>query len=145
VVGKPESAHPSRAYGCCLCTRVGGLEHDAVAGLSAKVNHFLATMLVAVAFWMFDVVEDYIVGLMLLLAWVVFGIVPAKVALAGFSEHSWFFIVGSFGIAAAVSKTTLFRRLALGLLRWIAIQYQKTYLAVLLSAMDFVDREGEKR
>ena len=54
---------------------------------------------------------------MLLLAWVVFGIVPAKVALAGFSENSWFFIVGSFGIAADIGKTSLFQRLALGLLR----------------------------
>jgi anion transporter len=106
-------------------------------GLSTKANHFLATMLVAVALWMLDIFDEYIVGLMLLLAWVVFGIVPAKVALAGFSENSWFFIVGSFGIAAAISKTSLFQRLALGLLRWIPIQYQKTYMAVLLSAGAF--------
>ena len=106
-------------------------------GMSAKANHFLATMVVAVAFWMFDVLEDYIVGLMLLLAWVVFGIVPAKVALAGFSENSWFFIIGSFGIAAAIGKTSLLQRLALGLLRWIPIRYQKTCIAVLLGTGAF--------
>jgi divalent anion:Na+ symporter, DASS family len=95
--------------------------------------HFLATMLVAITFWMFDIFEDYVVGLMLLLAWVILGIVPAKLALAGFSENSWFFIIGSFGIAAAISKTSLLQRLALGFLRWLPIKYHKTYIAVLLS------------
>lgn len=99
--------------------------------------HFLASMVVAIAFWMFDVFEDYVVGLMLLLAWVILGIVPAKFALAGFSENSWFFIIGSFGIAAAIGKTPLLQRLALGFLRWIPINYQKTYIAVLLSVGAF--------
>jgi len=69
---------------------------------------------------------------MLLLAWVVFGIVSTKVALAGFSESSWFFTIGALGIAAAIGQTTLLQRLSLRLLRWIPVRYQKTYTFLLL-------------
>ena len=102
--------------------------------LGAKGMHFLATMTVAVTLWVLEVFDEYIVALMLLLSWVVFGIVPAKVALAGFSENSWFFTVGALGIAAAIGKTSLLERLALKLLRWIPIHCQKTYTLFLLGA-----------
>lgn len=105
-----------------------------VAPLGANGMRFLATMIVAVTLWVLEVFDEYIVGLMLLLSWVVFGIVPAKVALAGFSENSWFFTVGALGIAAAIGKTSLLQRLALKLLRWIPIHCQKTYTLFLLSA-----------
>lgn len=102
--------------------------------LGANGMYFLATMVVAVTLWVLEVFDEYIVGLMLLLSWVVFGIVPAKFALAGFSENSWFFTVGALGIAAAIGKTSLLQRLALRLLHWIPIQCQKTYTLFLLSA-----------
>jgi len=105
-----------------------------LAPLTAQGMHFLAAMIVAVTLWVLEVFDEYIVGLMLLLSWVVFGIVPAKVALAGFSENSWFFTVGALGIAAAIGKTSLLQRLALKLLRWIPIHCQKTYTLFLLSA-----------
>ncbi len=104
------------------------------APLGANGMHFLATMIVAVTLWVLEVFDEYIVGLMLLLSWVVFGIVPAKVALAGFSENSWFFTIGALGIAAAIGKTSLLQRLALKLLRWIPIHCQKAYSLFLLSA-----------
>jgi di/tricarboxylate transporter len=94
--------------------------------------HFLASMVVAVALWVLDVFEDYIVGLTLLFAWVVLDIIPGKVALAGFSENSWFFVVGAFGIAAAIGKTSLPERLANKLLCWIPSHCQKTYRLFLL-------------
>jgi len=94
--------------------------------------HFLATMVMAVALWVLDVFEDYIVGLTLLFAWVVLDIIPGKVALAGFSENSWFFVVGAFGIAAAIGKTSLPERLANKLLCWIPSYCQKTYRLFLL-------------
>lgn len=102
------------------------------APLNERGMHFFATLFAAVALWMLDLLDDYVVGLILLLAWVVLGIVPANVALAGFAENSWFFIIGSFGIASAISKTSLLRRLAFKLLRWIPIHWQKTHTAVLL-------------
>ena len=77
------------------------LEHATSRCNGLSGMHFLATIAVTVAVWILDVFEEYIVGLMLLLAWIVLGIVPSKVALAGVSENSWFFTVGSLGVAAA--------------------------------------------
>src|SRR5687767_11663128 len=95
--------------------------------LNAKAMHFLATMIVAVTLWVREVFDDYVVALMLILSWVVFRIVPSEVALAGFSENSWFFTVAALGIAAAIARTSLLQRLALQLLRWIPIHCQKAY------------------
>jgi hypothetical protein len=47
-------------------------------------------MVVTIALWVFEVIGEYIVGLLLLLAWVVLGIVPSKVALAEFATNSQF-------------------------------------------------------
>jgi hypothetical protein len=58
------------------------LEHFTDGALHANGMHFLATMIVAVVIWFLDVFEDYLVGLMLLLSWVVLDIVPSKMALA---------------------------------------------------------------
>jgi anion transporter len=96
--------------------------------------HFLATMAVAVTLWILEVVEEYIVGLLLLLAWVVLGIVESKIALAGFATNSWFFTIGALGIASAVANTSLLRRLAFKLLSWVPMRRQKTYMLFLLSA-----------
>jgi anion transporter len=105
-----------------------------IAPMGEGGMHFLATMIVAVTLWVFEVIEEYIVGLLLLLAWVVLDIVPSKVALAGFATNSWFFTIGALGIAAAVGDTTLLRRLAFRLMSWVPIRCQKTYAFVLLSA-----------
>lgn len=105
-----------------------------LTGMSEAGTHFLATMIVAISLWMLDVFDEYIVGFMLLLAWVVLDIVPAKIALAGFSQNSWLFTVGALGIAATIGKTSLLQRLSARLLGWIPIHRQKTYLFSLLSA-----------
>jgi anion transporter len=95
---------------------------------------FFATMIVAVVLWISDLIEDYVVGLLLLLSWVVLDIVPAKVALGGFATDSWFFTIGALGIAAAMGDTTLLRRLAFLMLRRIPINRQRTYYFFLLLA-----------
>ena len=77
---------------------------------------FLATLSSAVVLWILEVFDEYVVALMLLLSWVVFGGIPTKVALAGFSQSSWFFALGAVGMAAGIAKAGLFRRVALMLL-----------------------------
>jgi anion transporter len=105
-----------------------------LGGLSESGSRFLATLIVAISLWVFEVFDEYIVGFMLLLAWVVLDVAPAKIALAGFSENAWLFTVGALGIAAAIGKTTLLQRLSERLLSWIPIRRQKTYMFSLLSA-----------
>jgi di/tricarboxylate transporter len=66
--------------------------------------HFLATLAVAVVFWVRESFEEYVVGLMLLFSWVVFGIVPSNVALSGFAKSSWLFVIAALAIGAAVNQ-----------------------------------------
>ena len=80
------------------------------ASLDVKGVHFLATLAVGVVLWIGDVFDDYVVGLMLLMSWVVFGIVSSKLALSGFSHSSWFFVVAALGLGAAVTKSGLLHR-----------------------------------
>lgn len=105
-----------------------------VPGLAPKAHLFLATLFCAVAFWMIDVVAEYIVGLMLVLSWVVFDIAAVKTALGGFSQDSWFFVIGALGIAAAIGNTSLLARVAHYLLRAIPVRCQRTYTLCLLAA-----------
>ncbi len=104
------------------------------APLGENGMHFLATLVAAVILWIFEVFDEYIVALMLLLSWVVFHIVPSKIALAGFSESSWFFAVAALGMGAAVAKTGLFHRLILQALHRIPPDCHRTHTFFLLAA-----------
>lgn len=73
------------------------------------------------------IAEEYLVALWLLLVWAVLGIAPAKVVLAGFSEDSWFFTIGALGIGVAIAQTSLLRRAAVHLLRWVPIRCYRTH------------------
>src|ERR1043166_8393315 len=84
-----------------------------VGAMDARGMHFLATMLEAITFWVLDITEEYVVGLVLLLAWAVLDIAPAKLILVGFSEDSWFFTIAALGMGVAVGQTSLLRRFAL--------------------------------
>jgi anion transporter len=100
--------------------------------LSETGVHFLATLSVAVTLWVLEIFEEYVVGVLLLMSWVVLDIVPSKVALAGFSESSWFFMVAALGIGAAVNKTGLLYRLSVQLLSRVPLACHGTYTLFLM-------------
>jgi len=100
------------------------------APLDESGMHFLATMAVAVILWSFGFIDDYIVAILLLLVWVISGIVPSEIALAGFAKSSWFFVIGVLGIGAAVINSGLLYRVALQVLRRIPPEY-KIYTVIL--------------
>ena len=92
--------------------------------LEANGIHFLATLAGAVVLWMFEVLDEYVVALLLLLSWIVFAIVPAEIALSGFSKPSWLFVLSALGIAAALAKTGLLRRASFCLFRSVRPTYR---------------------
>jgi anion transporter len=104
------------------------------ASLDINGVHFLATLTVGVVLWIGDVFDDYVVGLMLLMSWVVLEIVPSKLALAGFSQNSWFFVVSALGLGAAVNKSGLLHRLAIRMLRRIPLTSHKIHSFVLFAS-----------
>lgn len=101
--------------------------------LDERGVHFLATLAAAVILWIFTVFDDYIVAIMLLLAWLLLGVVPTELALAGFSSSSWFFYLGALGMAAAVTKSGLLYRVSLQVLRRLRPNY-KTYTFTLATS-----------
>ena len=99
--------------------------------LDIKGVHFLATLALGVVLWVGDVFDDYVVGLMLLMSWVVLDITSSNLALSGFSHSSWFFVVAGLGLGAAVAKSGLLHRLAIRVLNRIPLTCHKTHSFVL--------------
>jgi anion transporter len=107
------------------------------APLDEKGVHFLAIFLGIVALWAFEIFEEHVVAILLLLSWLILEIVPTRIALAGFSESSWFFALGVLGIGAAVTSTGLLYRVALQVLRVLPPRH-KVYSFSLLTAGLFI-------
>jgi anion transporter len=102
--------------------------------LDVKGVHFLSTLTVGVALWILDVFDDYVVGLMLLMSWVVLGIASSRLALSGFSHSSWFFVVAALGLGAAVNKSGLLHRLAIRVLKRIPLTAHKAQCFALFAS-----------
>ncbi len=86
------------------------------APLDKRGIHFLATLSAGVALWIINVFDEYVVALLLLVSWLFLKLAPAKIAVSGFSDESWFFVLGALGMGAAVSKCGLLNRFASQLL-----------------------------
>jgi len=104
------------------------------ASLSTDALHFLATLAAGVILWVSNTFDEYIVALMLLASWVLLNIVPANVALDGFSHQSWFFVVAALGMGAAVAQLGLLRRLATQIWARIPTTAYKTHSFLLFAS-----------
>lgn len=130
---------PRWASGSLNATVLGPLVTLAIAGwiwilppfegLDRNGMHFIATVVGAVGLWILGALDDYVVAVGLLLAWLLLGIVSAEMALAGFSKSSWFFVLGVLGLGAAVSRTGLLYRVSLRVLRHVPAHH-KVYTAM---------------
>jgi len=103
------------------------------APLDERGVHFLAIFLGIVVLWGFEIFEEHVVAILLLLSWLLLGLVPTRTALAGFGESTWFFALGVLGIGAAVTSSGLLYRLALQLLRLLPPKHQLYSLSLLIS------------
>src|SRR3712207_7868886 len=54
-----------------------------------------------------DVLPDYLLALLMIAAWVVSGTLPPAVAAAGFASSTWFLLLASMAIGAAVARSGL--------------------------------------
>lgn len=104
------------------------------ASLNANGAQFLVTLAIGVVLWVSNVFDEYVVAFMLLASWVLLEIVPAKVALEGFSHESWFFVVAALGMGAAVAKSGLLQRIAAQILRRIPITAYKSHTFLLFAS-----------
>ncbi len=102
-------------------------------GLDAGSMHMLALLAWAVIFWAFDVLPDYVVGLCMIIAWILFAIVPPEVAVSGFTSSPFFLIIGVLGITASLQSSGLLFRLALHVLRCFPLTYRGQAVGLALS------------
>jgi len=102
-------------------------------GLSSAGMRMLALLAWAVIFWAFDVLPDYVVGLGMIIGWIGFRIVPAEVAVSGFTTSPFFLIIGVLGIAASLQSSGLLFRLALQILRRFPLTYRGQALGLAIS------------
>jgi len=87
------------------------------AGLPDAAFRVLATMAALVALSFLDVLPDYLLGLLLIAAWVVTGALPADVAASGFASPTWFLMLASMAVGIAVERSGLLYRGAIALVR----------------------------
>ena len=135
IRGSVSQSLPSlkKALGILCAFSIGWLIWNIPPSSALNTNgvHFLATLSAAVVLWNSTTFDEYVVALMLLSSWVVLGIAPPEVALKGFSQQSWFFVVAALGMGAAVNKSGLLRRLSLQILRKIPVTAHKSHTFVL--------------
>ncbi|HUI25671.1 MAG TPA: SLC13 family permease, partial [Candidatus Kryptonia bacterium] len=104
-----------------------------LTGLSRAGMCMLGSLVWAAAFWAFDVVPDYVVGLLLIVGWILLQVVPPEVAVSGFATGPFFLIIGVLGIAASLQSSGLLFRLALHVLRRFPLTYRGQALGLALS------------
>ena len=75
------------------------------------------TVGVLVLFGFLDILPNHLLALMLIAAWVVLGIAPVEVAASGFASSTWFLLLASMAIGAAVARSGLLYRGAIELVR----------------------------
>ena len=102
-------------------------------GLDTGSMHMLGLLAWAVIFWAFDVLPDYVVGLCMIIAWILFAIVPPEVAVSGFTSSPFFLIIGVLGITASLQSSGLLFRLALHVLRCFPLTYRGQAAGLALS------------
>ena len=87
------------------------------AGMARDTAIFLAIVSLTLLFWMFSLTADFIPGLFALLLLLLFGLVPNRVALSGFSSNGFLIAFSVMGLGAAISSSGLARRYTLRLIQ----------------------------
>jgi CRP-like cAMP-binding protein/di/tricarboxylate transporter len=86
-------------------------------GLSPAGLHVLLTVGALVLLGFLDVLPNHLLALVLIAVWVVLGIAPVEVAASGFASSTWFLLLASMAIGAAVARSGLLYRGAVELVR----------------------------
>ncbi len=85
-------------------------------GLAHNAMVFLGIFVWIVLNWALPVMPSYIAGLVMMLAAVLFGVVPFKTAFATFGSSTVWLIIGVLALGGAVNKTGLLSRLSFAIL-----------------------------
>lgn len=83
------------------------------AGLGLAGWHAIAILVAMVPMLALGSLPEGVLALGMAAAWVVAGVAPARIALAGFASTSWVLVVGVLTVGAAIASTGVLYRIAL--------------------------------
>ena len=92
---------------------------------------FLGSVVWAVFCWIGQVASDWLIAMGMLVIWTVTGCCSLNVAFSQFAGSTVWLIFGAFGIAAAVMKTGVLKRLALMLMKLFPPTFSSQLLAMM--------------
>ena len=99
-------------------------------GLTAM--RVLGGILLAIVWWIGGVFPHWITTITMLLLWVVLGRVPLTMAFSSYASATVWLVIGAFCLAATVTKTGLFHRITLGMIRVFSPNFAGQTLALLV-------------
>lgn len=99
-------------------------------GLTAM--HVLGGILLAIVWWIGGVFPHWITTITMLLLWVVLGRMPFTMAFSSYASATVWLVIGAFCLAATVTKTGLFHRITLGMIRVFSPNFAGQTLALLV-------------
>jgi divalent anion:Na+ symporter, DASS family len=105
------------------------------AGMSVPGWHTSLTIIGAALAWLFEPVPDFVTALAMLISWGLLRLAPLSMAFAGFSSSSWFVALGAMGIGVAMTRSGLFLRLILFVLKILPAQYSAYLLGLLVGGV----------
>lgn len=85
-------------------------------GVARQTAIFLSIVSITLISWMFSLMADFIPALLALLLMLLFGLIPNKVALSGFSSDGFLIAFSVMGLGAVISASGLANRYTLWLL-----------------------------
>jgi len=89
------------------------------AGLNVEAALFTSLLTTAVLLWVFNLVDEFVPALVVVVAALFIGLAPSEVALAGFSSPGLLLLLGVYALSAVISSSGLSYRLMLRLLLWL--------------------------
>jgi DASS family divalent anion:Na+ symporter len=89
----------------------------------------------AIINWIFDVLPEYVVAMLMCSGWVVFDVVPFKIAFEQFSNTNWWLLLSALGLGVAVSTSGLLQRMTLYVMRFFPATYKGQVLGLLITGV----------
>lgn len=115
--------------------------------LESRAQHALAVACFMVIFWITEAIPHAFTGLLGCWLFWTLGVVPSRVAFAGFSSEAPWFLIGALFVGLMVTETGLARRLAFTILSRVGTYYPHILLGLILTdfLMTFMIPAGPPR
>lgn len=82
-------------------------------GLTVDAMHALGILFWAIFWWVGNVLDEYITGILMCIFYIIFANVDTSVSFGLFCDSTWWLLVAAFSLGAGISKSGLLNRFAL--------------------------------